>query len=206
MTNSSLVSLRSYASSRGMALSTLQHHIKTGKVKTIEGKIDPAYADVCLREQIDRAQSARGAGQKRKHESAAVPDSIGGQSFEIPDGFDIEQARKMVPRNFAESQFLSSLEDLQRRRMENEAKEGGLVDAEEVSRVQFETARQLRDAIMAIPSRLADMLAVATDPNECARMLTTELRQALESVAMAADAAGGEQFDLELAAVDEDAD
>ena len=206
MANNSLMSLRSYAASRGMALSTLQHHIKTGKVKTIEGKIDPGYADICLREQIDRAQSARGAGQKRKHDAPPAFDAGGWNTFEIPEGFDIEQARKMVPRNFAESQFLSSLEDLQRRRMENEAKEGRLVDAEDVSRVQFETARQLRDAVMAIPSRLADMLAVSTDPNECARMLTLELRQALESVAMSADSAGGEQFDLEFTSTDEDAD
>lgn len=188
-----------------MALSTLQHHIKTGKVKTIEGKIDPGYADICLREQIDRAQSARGAGQKRKHESAPVMDTGSGQNFTIPENVDIEQIRQMVPRNFMEAQFYNSLEDLQRRRMENDVKEGRLVDAEDVSRVQFETARQLRDAIMAIPSRLADMLAVSTDPNECAKLLTVELRQALESVAMSADATGGEQFDLELAAMDEEA-
>lgn len=204
MSNNSLVSLRSYALSRGMALSTLQHHIKTGKVKTIEGKIDPSYADICLREQIDRAQSARGSGQKRKVEGSRPTDSGSDPSFSLPEGMDIDQIRRLVPRNFGESQFYNSLEDLQRRRMENDAKEGALVDAEEVSRTQFETARQLRDAIMAIPSRLADLLAASSDANECAHMLTAELRQALESVAMAADA-GGEQFDLEPAIAEEDA-
>lgn len=74
---------------------------------------------------------------------------------------------------------------------------GKLVDAEAVQRAQFEMARQLRDAVLAIPSRLQDTLAACADAVECGRMLEAEIRQALESAAEAARLLG-DDFDAEL--------
>ncbi|XZG69250.1 hypothetical protein ACTSKR_11360 [Chitinibacteraceae bacterium HSL-7] len=192
-----LMSLRGYATSRGMALSTLQHHIKTGKLKTIEGKIDPEYADICLRERINAAQSARASGQKRK---AAPQDDAGSppEGFTLPDDVtDIGDVRRLVPRNMFEAQYFNSLEELQRRRTENEAKEGSLVSAEDVTRVQFEFARTLRDTILAIPARVADHLAATADPAEVDRILTHELRLALESTAKLAESAMDDSYGLQ---------
>ncbi len=86
-----------------------------------------------------------------------------------------------------EAQYFNMLEDVQRRRLTNELEEERLVYVDEVTQAQFEIARQIRDAVMAIPSRIADELAAATTPTECARILNRELRTALQAVADAAD-------------------
>lgn len=186
--HSTLMSLRGYATSRGMALSTLQHHIKTGKLKTVEGKIDPDYADVCLRSLIDKAQSARGAGQRKKREGEGDEGRSESAFYQLPEGVtDISDIRRLVPRNFMEAQYFNMLEDVQRRRLTNELEEERLVYVDEVTQAQFEIARQIRDAVMAIPSRIADELAAAATPTECARILNRELRTALQAVADAAD-------------------
>lgn len=193
-----LMSVRGYAKSRGLAHTTVDYHIRSGKLVAIEGKIDPDYADVVLREKINKLQSQRGKGQRRKSEAATSGDAalslpagfptlppadLGG----LPAGQALEAIRQAIPRNFEEAQFYVVVEDLLKRRLANAEQESRLLDADEVHKTQFEMARQIRDAMMAIPPRLQDTLAVCADPAECGRLLADEIRQALES---AADAAG----------------
>jgi len=200
------MSVRGYAKSRGLAHTTVDYHIRSGKLVALDGKIDPDYADVVLREKINKLQSQRGKGQRRKGDASATAEApdltipaglVPGQGSDIgalPAGQVLDAIRSAIPRNFEEAQFYVVVEDLLKRRLANSEEEARLLDAAEVHKTQFEMARQIRDAMMSIPPRLQDALAVCADPVECGRLLADEIRQALES---AADAAGQLGEDLE---------
>lgn len=181
------MSLRGYAKSRDMALSTLQHHISTGKLLKIDGKIDPDYADVVLRERIDHKQSERGRGQRLMHGRSTLPLSQptgDGVAADPDDARGIEHWRLQRERHAAKKLELEVFE-IERR----------LVDADSVHQVQFEVARQLRDSVMAIPSRVADILAAENRATEVERILSKELRQVLSDIALDADDTAAEVDD-----------
>jgi hypothetical protein len=67
-------------------------------------------------------------------------------------------------------------------RLEYEQKTGKLIDAEESRRAAFEDNRRVRDLLLAIPDRTAAQLAACSDPNECRRLLTEEIRRACEEL------------------------
>jgi phage terminase Nu1 subunit (DNA packaging protein) len=56
---------------------------------------------------------------------------------------------------------------------------GSLLDAGDVKRATFALARSVRDALLAVPDRLAAQLAAEADAAVCRRMLADELRQVL---------------------------
>jgi len=60
---------------------------------------------------------------------------------------------------------------------------GELVPAAEVKAAAFNAARSVRDALMALPDRLAAQLAGTADARLCHTLLTEELRVALRSLA-----------------------
>lgn len=180
-----LMSVRAYAKARGVAHTTVDYHVRTGKLKLIDGKVDPEYADVVLREKIDRKQSDRGAGQRRKNggTDAAAGQQEGGFRFSEQDLSNIESIRQLVPRSYSEVQFLTQVEDLLKRRLANDEAEGRLGDVDAMSQAQFDLARQIRDAMLAIPARIQDMLAAESDPIACGRILEAEIRSSLEAEA-----------------------
>lgn len=79
-------------------------------------------------------------------------------------------------------------------RLKSEQLAGRLVDAEKVKREAFKTARMVRDGLGNLPDRLAAQLAAETDQFKVHRLLTEEVRKALEALGR----------DLELAPDDED--
>ena len=68
-------------------------------------------------------------------------------------------------------------------RLEYEEKNGKLLNAEDVTREAFEMASRVRDRILGVPCRVASMLAPETDSKVIERLLTQELRNALEELA-----------------------
>jgi hypothetical protein len=57
---------------------------------------------------------------------------------------------------------------------------GELVLVDEVRDAAFKEGRMLRDAIMAVPDRLAPVIAAENDPAKCRAMIAKELRSVLE--------------------------
>ncbi|MFP4560994.1 MAG: hypothetical protein ACLFQ3_06680 [Thiohalorhabdus sp.] len=58
---------------------------------------------------------------------------------------------------------------------------GKLVDADAVRQAAYDAGRLMRDAMEGIPDRIADSLAIETDPHQVHQVLLQEIRQALES-------------------------
>ena len=68
---------------------------------------------------------------------------------------------------------------------------GNLINKTEADAAQLTLARALRDALLSIPARLADQLAIETNPIAVRRMIDKEVRHALTSAAeIAADMIG----------------
>ena len=71
----------------------------------------------------------------------------------------------------------------ERDRIELQQLKGELVSAAEVREAAFKQGREVRDALMALPSRLASPLAVMTDPREVHQLLSEAIRVELTRLA-----------------------
>lgn len=75
-------------------------------------------------------------------------------------------------------------------RMENDLREGTLVEADQASRAAFEFARTLREAILNVPARISAELAAESDASRVHLRLDAALREALVSVVAILDGSG----------------
>lgn len=66
--------------------------------------------------------------------------------------------------------------------LELEQREGKLVEADAVQREAFKAARQVRDALLNLPDRVAGVLAAETNQFKVHQLLTKEIRRALEDL------------------------
>lgn len=181
-----MMSVRGYARLRGMAHTSVDYQIRKGRIPVVDGKIDADYADHVFREKVDAKQSLRGRGQQRA--GGGLPTTLSGVAPTLPDDpEDLEAIRRRVPRDYNDAAYLQAVEDLLKRRAANAEMEGRLVDTEKVAQAQFEVARQVRDLLMAIPSRVDEQLAAEQTPAGCRRILDAEIRQALEEASSIAE-------------------
>ena len=66
-------------------------------------------------------------------------------------------------KTLVEAQRLAAVERGRKLRMENDLKDGRLVEVEKASKVAFEAERIIRESLLNIPSRVAAELAAETD-------------------------------------------
>lgn len=166
---SELISQAEYARSRNVSKQAIGKLIKQGKITLIDGKIDPAFADLKLRENVNPARSKTAAGMKGGEAVPAQNDS--GRFFKArADREEAGAARELL-----------ELRKLQ----------GELVERESVERALFEASRMLRDQVLNVPKRVAGDLSGMTNAGEIELKLTAELRRALEEFSkMAAQTIG----------------
>ena len=160
-----LLSLRKGAAALGMALSTLQHHVKRGNVRLIDGKVDLDVARVQLARNTDPEQSAR--GQQNRGDP--------------PDGDDrggLWDAKERSERLRAELLEIELAE-----------KRGELVKADDVRRATTNVARTARDALLGLPTRVAAELAAEADPGKVHDRLVVEIRKICAEIAAGAGVA-----------------
>lgn len=67
-------------------------------------------------------------------------------------------------------------------KMEYEQKAGKLTDASKVRNDAFQAARMVRDALLGIPDRQADVLAAESDPKKVRQLLMDELETILNEL------------------------
>ena len=66
--------------------------------------------------------------------------------------------------------------------LELDTREGKLVNADDAKQVAFKVARQVRDALLNLPDRVAGELAAETNQFKVHQRLTKEIRRALEEL------------------------
>jgi hypothetical protein len=153
-----VMSQRAYARHRGMAYSTVQKAIASGRISTTaKGLIDSDVAD----EEWRRNTKTRATAATEKEDD---PDVFGAAQYN-----KARAVREHYQARLAKLEF--------------EQKVGSLVSRDEVKIAAFNTLRQFRDAMLNIPDRLGALLAAETDSARCYEILATEIRKALNDFA-----------------------
>ncbi len=160
MPKAELITQAEYARRRGCDPTSVRDAVRAGRITLIDGKIDPAVADV----QWQRNTRARGGAPANDANLSAPPAP---QSTE-PLGEDYWSSR--ARREKAEA-------DLAELRLAEQR--GELVRADAVRSAVSKRAAGLREALLQIPSRLAAVVAAETSQARCHELLEGELHQVL---------------------------
>lgn len=192
------LSFRAYAKRRGVSHTAVARAVAEGRLTagtdatTGRRWIDPQVADSEWEKTTDEGKAKGGKAYRAKRQSGnletekvetkkwvSTPPQV---STPPPAGEPDQAVDPNDPRSYAASNarhkfFQARLTELEFRR-----RDGELVDGAEVAKGAFEAARIVREAILAIPDRLAAELASESDTNRVHATLTRELRQAIEEI------------------------
>jgi hypothetical protein len=176
-----LLSGRSYAKRRGVSHTAVQKAIRTGRITTVAGKIDPAIADREWAENTDPStsrNSVTGSPKLRRGKGGpSLPmgsgDGSGGGNG-TAQGTGYTRARAAREAALAQSAKLDLDERL-----------GVLCRTDEVRLRAFNLSRRTRDHLLALPARAAPLLVAVEDGDvvEMERILTVEVERVCKELA-----------------------
>ena len=173
-----LITLREYARRRGVSHVAVQRAVNSGRISTVNGKIDPAEADGQWRENTDQSKPrnvitgapkhARIPGQPPQPMALAGIDGLAGGIVNTTGYARARAARELYQALLA--------------KLELDRQNGILVRADEVRVGAFNCARKTRDQLLALADRVATTLAAESDPAEVHRILTDEAERICEEL------------------------
>lgn len=153
-----LMSQAEFARQQGFTKAYVTKLIKKGIVKLKNGTVDSAQAEQAMRANADPVSLIR-SGQATELAPAQ------------PGAIDFVTARTM------REAFRSKMAKL-----EYEEKSGTLTEAAKVKQDAFKAGRIIRDELLAIPDRLADVLAAEDDPTTVRQLIFDELEIVLNRI------------------------
>lgn len=171
-----LISQAEYARRRGVAKSAVAKAVSEKRITLINGKVDPAVADIQWAQNTRaRADSGRtGAQTGASQGQTTLAEETAPEGRDTPptatEGDDYQSLRTRRER--------AAVEAAER---DNAKEAGRLVEREPVERATFEAFRALRDAVMSIPPRAAAKVVGMADTRDIERAFTEELRAAFEA-------------------------
>lgn len=169
-----LITQAEYARQRGCSKQAVSKAVKAGRLTLIDGKVDPEIADREWARNTDPDQQARGAPEQFEVTQARVQASAPAAESDVLGPFDPTLVEAKARTEKLRADLLE---------MEIREKRGELIDADQARRVQFNLGRSARNGFLAIPSRLAPLLAPITDAAQIERMLEAEIRQVCQQIA-----------------------
>jgi len=150
-----IVGIREYARHRGVSQSAVSQAIDSGRI--LDAVVIKRGARKLIKEKADQLWD-----ENSLHQEGSVPKGGGGH---------------LIKARAAKETFAAKMAQLK-----YEQASGKLVRIEDVKRAASSTSRVTRDLLLTIPNRLAPILASETDINKINKLLTQEIRQALESL------------------------
>ena len=169
-----VLSLRTYAKHRGVAMSAVQKAIKSGRITTNQaGKIDSDIADAEWKANTRQQHQGRPAGA-RVPARTSVASVVESERTETAGAGGLDYFRARAVREG----YLARLA-----KIEFEEKTAKLISRDEVQVAAFTNGRMARDNLLNIPDRLAATLAAETDADKVHLILTGEIRKALDELA-----------------------
>jgi len=169
-----LLSMHQYAKHRGVTVQAVSKAVKNQRITCARNEkghalIDPAVAD---RQWAENSEGVR-------------------PNYGLPSGDPPPQAEG--PKGPSVYQSAAILKAYQARlaKLEFDEKSAKLHDVEQCKRDSFKVARSVRDALMGIPDRLSAEMAGETDQFKIRQRLETEIRQALETLAVELESPSG---------------
>lgn len=177
MAAAELISQAEYARRRGVDPTTVRDAVRAGRITLIDGKIDPAVADIQwernTRPRAGNRSQPRAGAQLGADRAAGPPQQ--GETF-AEDDYYVSRAR----REKAEAD---------RSELEVAKLSGRLVERSVVEPAVYNAARMLRDRVMPVAGRAAPSLVGIEDVRQIQTRLEDELRQALAGFEQQATAA-----------------
>lgn len=176
MNGVALITQAEYARRRGVAKSAVAKAVKENRISLIDGRIDPAVADI----QWERNTRARADSGR------AVAEPVGGSPTGASDGgaadpgttarepkddgeYSVNRARR--------EKYEADLAEIKLREQQ-----GDLVRVVEVRAEIAKRIGQVRMNLLQLPARLAPLMAVEADQAKIHAMLDAELRGVLANV------------------------
>lgn len=162
-----------YAEHRNISGRAVREHIKTGRIPPEAVKkpgrsfmIHKTNADKALAGNLNHKLTKKSveASEKKKRQTISKAG--------IPKCKSLTEAQKL------DREYQAAI-----RKLTYKEKCGELVSREQVDKEAFDTARQVRDAILSIPDRLSAQLAAMDDHEAIHTLLLKEIRHVLEGLA-----------------------
>jgi hypothetical protein len=174
-----LISQREYARQRGISNVAVHRAVKAGRISTVDGKIDPTKADREWLDNTDQSKPRNRITGRPKHvrRAGGPPEPMdlgGGQEAGGEDGTASGYAKARAARELYQAQLAKLELDRQR---------GILIRADEVRVGAFNMARKARDQLIALPERVAALLAATEDAAEIQRILEEEIERICQEIA-----------------------
>lgn len=168
-----LISQREYARRRGISHVAVHKAVAAGRISTVDGKINPAMADREWISNTDQSKPRNSVTGDPKHTrpegEPPLPMDLGGTHESASgDGAASGYARARAARELYQAQLA---------KIELDRLRGELVRADEVRIGAANMARKARDQLVAMPERLATILAGIEDASEIHRMLEEEIER-----------------------------
>lgn len=165
-----LITQAEYARRRGVDPTTVRDAIRAGRITLIDGKVDPAVADIqWQRNTRARVHPGKPPGAMLADGPAAPPSSspAGGSADGLGEGdYWVSRAR----REAAEASIAEN----------NLAKQNkALISTEAIRSALAGVISSTRDSLLQLPARLAPVLAAETDAAKVHDLIEAELHQAL---------------------------
>ncbi len=172
-----LLSMRGYAKYRDCAASTVSRAITAGRITVrTDGLINPTKAD--------REWAANTDLSTPRNSVTGTPKLAGqGKHSKASARKAEERAGKPEGETYATNRLERERYRAQLARLEYEKTTGALISQDDVRVACFNAGRTVRDMMLALPDRLAPILAAQSSARECHAILTKELTRALETLA-----------------------
>ncbi len=170
-----LISQREYARRRGISHSAVQRAVSAGRISTVNGRIDPDQADREWHENTDQSKPRNRITGSPKHAR------IAGEPSE-PMDFGSEGGNGTAS-GYAKARAARELYQAQLAKLELDRQRGVLIRADEVRLGAFNMARKARDQLIALPERIAAILAATEDAAEVQSILEEEIERICQEIA-----------------------
>jgi len=173
-----LITQSEYARRRGVAKSAVAKAVAEQRISLIDGKIDPAVADIQwtqnTRARADSGRSATPAASTDGQATIPAPDAPASpQNGSAP-------ASPPAEPGYADFRARRERAEAERAERDNAREAGKLIDRDVTERAIFDAFRQLRDAVIAVAPRASPKVLGLGDARDIELVIVAELRKAFE--------------------------
>ncbi|MDB5777916.1 MAG: hypothetical protein JWP93_281 [Polaromonas sp.] len=172
-----LLTKAAYARHRGCDEKAVRKAIAENRISLIDGKIDPAVADIQWAQNTRaRAGSGRASGADELGEGQGAAQAPSASLAPV-SGVAADQP---AAAGYQDHRIRREAADAERAEIETGKLAGRLVERESTERAIFDLFRQLRDAVIAAAPRSAPKVIGMNDARDIERIFTDELRKAFQ--------------------------
>ena len=167
MAKVTLMTQAAYADHRGVSRVAVHKAIKQNRISLIDGKIDPAVADIQWASNTRARAPASSKAAQTRAVDAATPPPAGGPvgEAEAEDYLRSRARREAAEADLAEIRLAET--------------RGDLIRLDAVQSALGTALATAREALLQIPARMAPLLAAEADPATVQNLLHAEIHRAL---------------------------